>query len=206
MFLNLFPQRTARDRDRPGPPIRFDRNTRHACRRTWEHHGCHTTYRRRTQHYDPRPSRGPRHRSRPVSGRHRGRPGTGSPGRDSVLASLRSFVRGTVATLAAFQMPAPAGTDPTPPRCRSSRRRCSTPSISTAWRRMNRPARSRSAAERSGPRRRVRHRLRNRAPPPPSAVGAAAPAAGPPGRAPDAELSATPMPSPGPRRWPTRPS
>jgi hypothetical protein len=37
---------------------------------------------------------------------------TGSPGRDSVLASLRSFVRGTVATLAAYQLPAPAGTDP----------------------------------------------------------------------------------------------
>jgi hypothetical protein len=39
-------------------------------------------------------------------------PETGSPGRDSVLASLRSFVRGTVAALAAYQMPAPAGTEP----------------------------------------------------------------------------------------------
>ncbi|MFC4019208.1 hypothetical protein ACFOW4_14840 [Micromonospora sp. GCM10011542] len=39
-------------------------------------------------------------------------PETGSPGRDSVLASLRSFVRGTVATLAAYQLPAPSGTDP----------------------------------------------------------------------------------------------
>lgn len=39
-------------------------------------------------------------------------PSTGSPGRDSVLASLRSFVRGTVTTLAAYQVPAPGGTDP----------------------------------------------------------------------------------------------
>ncbi|GLI01210.1 hypothetical protein [Phytohabitans aurantiacus] len=39
-------------------------------------------------------------------------PVTGSPGRDSVLASLRSFVRGTVTTIAAYQLPAPAGTDP----------------------------------------------------------------------------------------------
>jgi hypothetical protein len=39
-------------------------------------------------------------------------PETGSPGRDSVLASLRSFVRGTVAALAAYQLPAPAGTEP----------------------------------------------------------------------------------------------
>ncbi|HEX5543022.1 MAG TPA: hypothetical protein VFX60_15920 [Micromonospora sp.] len=38
-------------------------------------------------------------------------PVTGSPGRDSVLSSLRSFMRGTVATLAAYQLPAPAGTD-----------------------------------------------------------------------------------------------
>lgn len=39
-------------------------------------------------------------------------PETGSPGRDSVLASLRSFMRSTVAALAAYQLPAPAGTDP----------------------------------------------------------------------------------------------
>ncbi|MCW6008274.1 hypothetical protein K1W54_27580 [Micromonospora sp. CPCC 205371] len=39
-------------------------------------------------------------------------PATGSPGRDSVLASLRSFVRGTVTTIAAYQLPAPAGTAP----------------------------------------------------------------------------------------------
>ncbi len=39
-------------------------------------------------------------------------PVTGTPGRDSVLASLRSFMRGTVTTLAAYQPPVPAGTDP----------------------------------------------------------------------------------------------
>ena len=37
-------------------------------------------------------------------------PQTGSPGRDAVLASLRSFVRGTVATLAAYQLPTPGVT------------------------------------------------------------------------------------------------
>ncbi|SCF00849.1 hypothetical protein GA0074695_2840 [Micromonospora viridifaciens] len=39
-------------------------------------------------------------------------PETGSPGQDSVLASLRSFLRGTVAALAAYQMPTPGTTDP----------------------------------------------------------------------------------------------
>lgn len=36
-------------------------------------------------------------------------PVTGSPGQTSVLASLRSFVRGTVAELAAYQLPGPDG-------------------------------------------------------------------------------------------------
>lgn len=36
-------------------------------------------------------------------------PVTGSPGRDSVLASLRAFLRTTVAEISAFQMPVPAG-------------------------------------------------------------------------------------------------
>ncbi|MEU5563245.1 MULTISPECIES: hypothetical protein [Micromonospora] len=39
-------------------------------------------------------------------------PETGSPGQDSVLASLRSFLRGTVATLAAYQLPVSGATDP----------------------------------------------------------------------------------------------
>lgn len=37
-------------------------------------------------------------------------PTTGTPSLTSVLSSLRSFVRGSVATLAAYQLPAPAGT------------------------------------------------------------------------------------------------
>lgn len=42
-------------------------------------------------------------------------PQTGSPGRDSVLAGLRSFMRNTVAPLAAYQLPAaPAATEPGP--------------------------------------------------------------------------------------------
>ena len=39
-------------------------------------------------------------------------PVTGSPGRDAALASLRSFVRGTVATLSGYRLPpAVAGSD-----------------------------------------------------------------------------------------------
>ncbi|GAA3763699.1 hypothetical protein GCM10022225_57050 [Plantactinospora mayteni] len=63
-------------------------------------------------------------------------PETGSPGRDSVLASLRSFVRGTVAELAGYQLPAPAGTDPALARVLSQQAAPMLyPSISTEWRR-----------------------------------------------------------------------
>jgi hypothetical protein len=63
-------------------------------------------------------------------------PATGSPGRDSVLASLRAFVRGSVATLASFQMPAPAGSDPAHAAALSQQPAPMLyPSISTAWRR-----------------------------------------------------------------------
>jgi hypothetical protein len=62
-------------------------------------------------------------------------PETGSPGRDSVLASLRSFMRGTVATLAAYQLPAPAGTDPAIAAALSQQRAPMLyPSISLEWR------------------------------------------------------------------------
>ncbi|RCG31026.1 hypothetical protein DQ384_13870 [Sphaerisporangium album] len=65
-------------------------------------------------------------------------PVTGSPGRDSVLASLRSFMRGTVANLAAYQPPAPAGTTPDPATAAAlSQQRAPMlyPSISVEWRR-----------------------------------------------------------------------
>ncbi|MFY1672144.1 hypothetical protein ACN27G_19585 [Plantactinospora sp. WMMB334] len=64
-------------------------------------------------------------------------PETGSPGRDSVLASLRSFVRNTVAELAAYQLPAPAaGTDPALARALSQQAAPMLyPSISMEWRR-----------------------------------------------------------------------
>ncbi|GGM21979.1 MULTISPECIES: hypothetical protein [Micromonospora] len=62
-------------------------------------------------------------------------PVTGSPGRDSVLASLRSFVRSTVTALAAYQLPAPAGTDPTLAMALSQQPAPMLyPSISTEWR------------------------------------------------------------------------
>ncbi|TDC01239.1 hypothetical protein E1091_03220 [Micromonospora fluostatini] len=62
-------------------------------------------------------------------------PVTGSPGRDSVLASLRSFVRSTVTPLAAYQMPAPAGTDPATAMALSQQPAPMLyPSISTEWR------------------------------------------------------------------------
>ncbi|MDG4832003.1 hypothetical protein O7627_22230 [Solwaraspora sp. WMMD1047] len=62
-------------------------------------------------------------------------PETGSPGRDSVLASLRSFVRSTVGTLAAYQMPAPTGTDPALAMALSQQPApILYPSISTEWR------------------------------------------------------------------------
>ncbi|MDG4824664.1 hypothetical protein O7635_22670 [Asanoa sp. WMMD1127] len=62
-------------------------------------------------------------------------PETGAPGRDSVLASLRSFVRSTIGTLAAYQLPTPAGTDPAVARALSQQPApLLYPSISTAWR------------------------------------------------------------------------
>ena len=62
-------------------------------------------------------------------------PVTGSPGRDTVLASLRAFVRSTVTTIAAYQMPVPAGTDPAHVRPLSQQPAPMLyPSISTAWR------------------------------------------------------------------------
>ncbi|MFC4534548.1 hypothetical protein [Sphaerisporangium dianthi] len=66
-------------------------------------------------------------------------PGTGSPGRDSVLASLRSFMRGSVARIAAFQLPPPPGTVPADPATAAalSQQRAPMlyPSISVEWRR-----------------------------------------------------------------------
>ncbi|MBF9133835.1 hypothetical protein I0C86_33610, partial [Plantactinospora sp. S1510] len=54
---------------------------------------------------------------------------------DSVLASLRSFVRGTVGALAAYQLPAPAGTDPEVAKALSQQAAPMLyPSISTKWR------------------------------------------------------------------------
>ncbi|MDP9847212.1 hypothetical protein [Streptosporangium lutulentum] len=66
-------------------------------------------------------------------------PETGSPGRDTVLASLRSFMRGTVATLAAYRLPAPATTgstaDPATATALSQQRAPMLyPSISLEWR------------------------------------------------------------------------
>jgi hypothetical protein len=39
-------------------------------------------------------------------------PVTGTPSLNSVLSSLRNFMRSTVPTLAAYQLPGPDGTDP----------------------------------------------------------------------------------------------
>lgn len=62
-------------------------------------------------------------------------PVTGSPGRDSVLASLRSFMRGTVTPLAAYQLPASAGSDPALAAALSQQPAPMLyPSISTEWR------------------------------------------------------------------------
>lgn len=62
-------------------------------------------------------------------------PVTGAPGRDSALASLRSFIRGTVATLSSYQLPVPAGTDPAHVKPLSQQPAPMLyPSISTAWR------------------------------------------------------------------------
>lgn len=54
-------------------------------------------------------------------------PATGAPGRDSVLASLRSFVRGSVTTLAAYQLAPDAALSQQPAPMLY-------PSISTEWR------------------------------------------------------------------------
>jgi hypothetical protein len=62
-------------------------------------------------------------------------PATGAPGRDTVLASLRSFMRGTVATLAAYRLPAPEGTGtPGDPALSQQRAPMMYPSISVEWR------------------------------------------------------------------------
>ncbi|MBB5827035.1 hypothetical protein ACGFI4_30630 [Micromonospora carbonacea] len=62
-------------------------------------------------------------------------PQTGSPGVDSVLASLRSFVRSTVGALAAYQLPAPAGTEAAVAMALSQQPAPMLyPSISTEWR------------------------------------------------------------------------
>ncbi|MEU4678930.1 hypothetical protein [Micromonospora sp. NPDC023737] len=62
-------------------------------------------------------------------------PETGSPGQDSVLASLRSFLRGTVATLAAYQLPVPGATDPDAAKALSQQQvPVLYPSNSTEWR------------------------------------------------------------------------
>ena len=62
-------------------------------------------------------------------------PETGSPGRDSALASLRTFVRSTVVSLSAYQFAADASTDAD--RAALSQQVAPPslfPSIETAWR------------------------------------------------------------------------
>ena len=54
-------------------------------------------------------------------------PATGSPGRDTVLASLQAFLRGTVTTISAYQLD---GDRP----LSQQRAPMLYPSISTAWR------------------------------------------------------------------------
>jgi hypothetical protein len=62
-------------------------------------------------------------------------PATGTPSQAAVLSALRSFIRGTVATLAAFQLPAPEGTGAADAAALSQQRAPMLyPSISTAWR------------------------------------------------------------------------
>ena len=62
-------------------------------------------------------------------------PVTGAPGLNSVLASLRGFTRSTVATIAAYQLPAPDGTDPSHAAELSQQGPAPAlyPSILTAW-------------------------------------------------------------------------
>jgi hypothetical protein len=62
-------------------------------------------------------------------------PETGAPGRDAVLSSLRSFVRGTIGTLAAYQLPTPGTTDPVVARALTQQPApLLYPSIATEWR------------------------------------------------------------------------
>ncbi|SDZ04450.1 hypothetical protein SAMN05444365_10519 [Micromonospora pattaloongensis] len=62
-------------------------------------------------------------------------PETGSPGRDSVMASLRSFVRTTLVPLAGYQLPAPGVTNPATAAALSQQLAPMLyPSISTEWR------------------------------------------------------------------------
>jgi hypothetical protein len=62
-------------------------------------------------------------------------PVTGTPGRDSVLASLRSFMRSTPPTLAGYQMPTPGAADPASAMALSQQPAPMLyPSISTEWR------------------------------------------------------------------------
>ncbi|GAA1676793.1 hypothetical protein GCM10009733_087090 [Nonomuraea maheshkhaliensis] len=62
-------------------------------------------------------------------------PETGAPGRDTVMASLRSFMRGSVAALAAYRLPAPDGTSPAAePALSQQRAPMLYPSIGTEWR------------------------------------------------------------------------
>jgi hypothetical protein len=66
-------------------------------------------------------------------------PDTGSPGQDTVLASLRSFMRSTVTTLAAYRLPPPGGADVPGPAddlpLSQQRAPMLYPSISEEWRR-----------------------------------------------------------------------
>jgi hypothetical protein len=62
-------------------------------------------------------------------------PVTGAPSLNSVLASLRSFTRSTVTTIASYQLPAPGGTDPAQAAELSQQGPAPAlyPSILTAW-------------------------------------------------------------------------
>lgn len=61
-------------------------------------------------------------------------PVTGSPGRDSVLRSLRSYLRSTVAELSAYRLPPPEGTAGDDAALSQQRAPMLYPSVSTAWR------------------------------------------------------------------------
>jgi hypothetical protein len=62
-------------------------------------------------------------------------PNTGSPGQETVLDSLRSFMRATVPALSSYQLPAAEDTDPSIARELSQQPAPMLyPSISVAWR------------------------------------------------------------------------